>query len=51
MLSFLTLVGLFIALAAMQVKYHLLWVVIMLFIYKINEIPPSKQWKALYGQE
>ncbi|MBP7885767.1 MAG: oligosaccharide repeat unit polymerase [Candidatus Marinimicrobia bacterium] len=46
-LSFLTLVGLFIALAAMQVKYHLLWVVIMLFIYKINEIPPSKQWKAL----
>jgi len=31
----------------MQVKYHLLWVVIMLFIYKILELPPSKQWKAL----
>jgi len=44
---FMTLFGLFISLAALQVKYHLLWVLIMLFIYNIIEMPVSKQWRAL----
>lgn len=44
---FITLFGLFIGLAALQVKYHLMWVLIMLFIYKIIEMPVSKQWRYL----
>lgn len=43
----ITLFGLLIGLAALQVKYHLMWVLIMLFIYKIIEMPISKQWRYL----
>ncbi|MFA4917418.1 MAG: O-antigen polymerase [Syntrophales bacterium] len=43
-----TLLGLFIALTSMQVKYHLLWVLIMLFIYRVIKLPVAKQWRALF---
>ena len=43
----MTMLGLFLAIAAMQVKYHLLWVLIILFIYRLLEMPVKKQLRAI----
>jgi len=47
LIIFLTMIALFLAIAALQVKYHLLWVLIMLFFYKLIELPVRKQIRAI----
>jgi len=46
-LYWLTLSGLFIAIASIQVKYHLLWLFIILFLFVNMEKPVSVQIKSL----
>lgn len=49
----LTLVGLILAIASIQVKYHLIWIIIIAFLYRnINEDPKKQLWsvfKVLLG--
>ena len=42
-----TLIGLFIAIAAIQVKYHLLWLLIMVYFFNFLEKPVKQQLKNL----
>lgn len=46
-LIWLTLIGLFIAIAAIQVKYHLLWLLIMTYFFYYLEKPVKFQIKSL----
>ncbi|MGC9364406.1 MAG: DUF6337 family protein [Fidelibacterota bacterium] len=43
-LTVITIIGLIIAIAAVQVKYHLIWIVIMAFLYSVIQKPIRKQY-------
>lgn len=53
LINSLTLVGLILAIASIQVKYHLIWVIIIAFLYRnINKDPKKQLWsvfKVLLG--
>ena len=42
-LILLTLFGLFVIISAIQVKYHILWLVLMTFYFIISDKPPKRQ--------
>lgn len=42
-LTVITIIGLIIAIAAVQVKYHLIWIVVMAFLYSAIQKPIRKQ--------